>query len=157
LKLLNGDPITNVIRSEVTIKTCPECGVEHNRKSDLCSNNCYQRRYHRLVYNPTEVAKTYDPKKCEVCGKEFIPKNFDVKYCRRSCSQRAFRLRKKEKEGKTTNDIIENVVENTKTVLLADETVMESKPSNFDKAMEKLRKLQAIKPIMRPDFKRDLG
>ena len=40
--------------------------------------------------------------KCEVCGKYFLPKRNDVKYCSTACKQKAYRQRKQRDQNEHT-------------------------------------------------------
>ena len=72
-------------------RTCPKCGENKHRSdfhsaltnSDGLSTYCKPCR--------TELrTKVHEPKKCQVCGKIFLPKREDAVYCSKRCGTEAW-------------------------------------------------------------------
>ena len=103
---------TNEQYQKVHTKACERCGkvfVPFNGVQRFCSEECrraedlernrvkrreYSREYYRRLRNmdPKDYSRstmkedgTYDPVKCAICGKEFMPSSYNMKYCSDEC------------------------------------------------------------------------
>jgi len=76
--------------------TCPVCGRSfyvnsYRQQRRYCSVTCRNKAQWQRVRERKERLKK--PKRCEVCGKEFMPTRRDNRYCSRYCTDAASRAR----------------------------------------------------------------
>lgn len=74
----------SVICSDCRVGICAVCGAEFRRLGEAfyvewCSKDCKSVYYKQHGFNPQGMR--YRPKKCKICGEEFIPKSPHDSYC----------------------------------------------------------------------------
>lgn len=86
------------------IKTCPTCGKQFicaTNRQVFCSEECREKAYALKAAGieiPKRTPKGYvstapkEPKACDICGKEFMPRTKKQRYCSKECGQEAMRL-----------------------------------------------------------------
>lgn len=85
------------------IKTCPTCGkkfVCQTNRQMFCCEECRDKAYMLKavgVEMPKRTPKGYvsvaptEPKACDICGKEFMPRTKKQRYCSKECGKEAMR------------------------------------------------------------------
>lgn len=85
------------------VKTCPTCGKQFvcaTNRQVFCSEECRDKAYAMKaagVEMPRRTPKGYvsvaptEPRKCDICGKEFMPRTKKQRYCSKECGQEAMR------------------------------------------------------------------
>lgn len=85
------------------VKTCPTCGKKFvcaTNRQVFCSDECRDKAY-ALKKNGVELPRRTkggyvstaptEPRKCDICGKEFMPRTKKCRYCSKECGQEAMR------------------------------------------------------------------
>ena len=85
------------------IKTCPTCGKQFicaTNRQVFCSDECRDKAYAlkktgvempRLTKGGYVSTAPTEPRKCDICGKEFMPRTKKCRYCSKECGQEAMR------------------------------------------------------------------
>lgn len=85
------------------VKVCPTCGkkfVAMSNRQLFCSDECRDKAY-ALKKNGVELPRRTkggyistaptEPRKCDICGKEFMPRTKKQRYCSKECGAEAMR------------------------------------------------------------------
>lgn len=77
-------------------RACPQCGkmFTPGRGQIYCSRECF------ALAHPAKQHWEPENRTCRICGKEFLPYNYNQKYCSTECSAAANRMQAKQRNEK---------------------------------------------------------